>query len=173
MAAPARLNSDKTAAQTMHDMRELVTAWTRDAGSDVIGAWDVPHPAQIGGRDATIRIQLRGKDVVVRAYELPTYALNLRACYLALESMRLNERRGIGDVVREAYAQIAAPVAKRDPYDMLGVLRSMELEDIEAVWKRALHRVHPDVYKGDDATQRTAELNEAIAIIRREKAGAA
>ena len=94
---------------------------------------------------------------------------NLRALYLGLESMRMNETRGIGDVVREMYLQLPAPSKGRDPYEVLGIRSDAPLEVIEASWRALAKRAHPDA-GGSDAAMK--EINAAWEKIKADRGAA-
>lgn len=111
------------------------------------------HPTSGASVPVTSKLQDRAVD-------------NFRVCYLALEAIRLNEARGIADVVREAYLSLPAPVRQRDPYEVLGVRSDTPLEDIEAMYRAKARRLHADV-GGSDAAMK--ELNTAIERIREER----
>lgn len=161
---------DRPAKDTRDDLEHAISIWNRDAGAKVVGAWDMPPSTTIGGREALVRFQLRGEEVLLRCDSQKTYTQNLRCCYLALDAMRLNERRGIADTMRQAYAQLAAPAVQRDPYEVLGVRSDMALEDIEDLYAIKIKRVHPDLNPDDpDAQRKTSELNDAIERIRVER----
>ena len=93
-------------------------------------------------------------------------AQNLRVLYLAAEAIRMNEVRGIGGILRDAYLQLAAPLTERDPYEVLGVRSDVGLEEIEAVYKVKARRLHPDQGGDPDAMR---ELNVAMDRIRDER----
>ncbi len=89
---------------------------------------------------------------------------NLRVLYLAIEAMRLNERRGISDVLESAYLQLAAPTQGRDPYEILEIRPDASLEVAEAVYKAKVRNIHPD--RGG-STEHMKALNRAIDEIRK------
>ena len=91
---------------------------------------------------------------------------NLRVLALATEAMRMNEVRGIGRTIQDAYMQLAAPLAARDPYEVLQVRPDAAMEVIEAVYKSLAKKAHPDM--GGSTAQMT-ELNDAIERIRQER----
>lgn len=167
MAAAYRVNTEKPAQATIADIRHAVSIWNRDAGETAVSAFDVPPSPKVGGVEAVVRIELRGRPVEFRCGSQRTYSENLRCCFLALDSMRLNERRGIGEVMQTAYAMLSAPKAERDPYEVLGVRSNLDLEDIEAVWRSKVKRAHPDA---GGTAEAAAELNGAIERIRKERA---
>lgn len=123
-----------------------------------------------GRRDVTLRYTLPGEpEVVLQMAKQASAEDNLRVLYLAIEAMRLNEVRGIADVIREAYLALPAPAREADPYEVLGVVRTMDLEDIKAVWQSKLRRgAHPDV--GGNSADATA-LNKAWEAIRVDRSG--
>jgi hypothetical protein len=88
---------------------------------------------------------------------------NLRVLYLAVEAMRLNERRGISDVVASAYLQIAAPERAIDPYEVLDIRLGAPLEVAEAAYKAKMRNVHPDA---GGSVEEAKRLNTAITHIR-------
>lgn len=83
--------------------------------------------------------------------------------WLVLEAMRLNETRGIEDIVRQAYLALPAPSRERDPYEVLGVRPGAPAEVIEASYRALAKRLHPDV--GGSAEAMTA-LNAAWEAVR-------
>lgn len=93
---------------------------------------------------------------------------NLRVLFLAIESMRLNERRGIGEVLQQAYLQIAGPETKKTPWELLSIYPGSPIAVAEAAYKTAAAKAHPDVPGG--SMEKMKELNEAIALIREGKA---
>lgn len=161
---------DAPVQTTTRDIKHAIEIWNRDAGAQVVGAWDMPNPTKIGGAEALVRFQLRGEEVLLRCESQRTYSLNLRCCFLALDAMRLNERRGIADTLRQAYAALPAPAKQRDPYEVLGVRSDMSTDDIEDLYAIKIKRVHPDLNRDDpDAAKKAAELNDAIERIRKDR----
>lgn len=69
---------------------------------------------------------------------------NLRVLFLAVESLRMNESRGIVDVIKQAYAQIAAPMVQRDPYEVLGIRPDADDDIVKAAYRAASRRAHPE-----------------------------
>lgn len=80
--------------------------------------------------------------------------------------MRLNEKRGLGEVIQQAYLQLAAPEAPINPYELLGIRPDADLEVAEAAWKALMRRAHPDA---DGSEEQVKKLNAAIEQIRKEK----
>jgi hypothetical protein len=89
---------------------------------------------------------------------------NLRVLYLAIEAMRLNERRGIGDIVASASAQLAAPRDQDSPYTILGIPDGATLSVAEAAYRAKARQGHPDA--GGSAEQ-MKRLNSAITELRK------
>ena len=56
-----------------------------------------------------------------------------------------------------------------DYYEILGVARNANKEDIKKAYRRLAHKYHPDKTKGDD--KKFKELNEAYEILHDEKKG--
>ncbi|MEX2144497.1 MAG: molecular chaperone DnaJ [Anaerolineales bacterium] len=54
---------------------------------------------------------------------------------------------------------------KRDYYDILGVPRGAQPEDIKSAFRRLAREYHPDVNKDPSAEERFKELNEAYAVL--------
>lgn len=133
--------------------------WNDQATTIVIGANDFPAPVAIGTNEATCRFVLRNQPIEVRCATFPTYNINLKCVYLAIQQMRLNEARGIGDTMREAYLMLAPPPKTRDPYEILGVRPDSPEAVIEASFRALAKEYHPDGGHGDAA--KMAELNTA------------
>jgi curved DNA-binding protein len=57
--------------------------------------------------------------------------------------------------------------ASKDYYAVLGVLPSIEVTAIKAVYLALVKKYHPDVYSGEkaEAEQRTREINEAYGVL--------
>lgn len=176
-----RITTKKTWDQTLDDLAEQfrlwgVSSWTVDPvrPRHAINQWNNTEAL----RAVTLRYQLRDRDVVLTMSKQARAHDNLRVLYLAVEAMRLNEARGIAEVVASAYAQLppaggttpgTAMAETSDPYAVLGVERSYALDVIESIWKARLRAAHPDHGgKQEDA----ARLNAAMAAIRKEKQNA-
>jgi hypothetical protein len=89
---------------------------------------------------------------------------NLRVLFYTVQALRMNEVRGISEVMASAYLQIAAPVIDRDPYEVLGLPRGTALAVCEAQFKELAKQFHPD-RPGGSAEKMTA-LTKAIEEIR-------
>ena len=116
------------------------------------------------GPNGTPNLCENGKPVTLSMGNQKRAVDNLRVLFLAVESMRLNEKRGISDVVESAYLQLAAPAQAIDPYDVLEIREHASLEVAEAAYKAKVRRLHPDT-GGSDHQMKI--LNQAIEEIRR------
>lgn len=154
---------DNAPGQTRQRIIAEFKRW-RDQAEDpkTIGAFDFPLSRKIGGHEAAVRFELRGESVEMFVDKFDSYGINLTACYLAIQSMRLNEARGIGETLQRAYAALPAPERHRDPYEVLGVHSTMELEDIEVLYRSKARRL------GEGHAGLT-ELNVAMDRIREDK----
>ncbi len=160
-----RLRTDQTWSQTNRDLNETfrkwgVHRWESDSDGRRSSSWTLDRATRMAyvhwttadGRE--MRLEMADQDRPVDNY---------RVLYLAIEAMRLNEARGIGKVLQEAYAQLAAPKTAKDPFEVLGVRPDTSLDDIEAMFRIKAKKAHPDAGGSEQAM---AELNEAITAIR-------
>lgn len=140
-----------------------------------IHSWHITEPprkrlddyyASVEERTVTVRFELRGKPVVITMDKQRRAVDNLRVIYIAIEDMRMQERRGIAEIIENAYLQLSAPFVEQDPYDVLGLPRGTALPVCEAQYKELMKQAHPD--RGG-SNERTKILNEAIAKLRNEK----
>lgn len=99
-----------------------------------------------------------GREVELSMAKHPYYYQNIRVIYFAIEALRMNEERGLEELVRAAYGLLPAPVAEKDPYETLGVRPDAPLDVIEASYRALAKKAHPDL---GGSTQRMAELNAA------------
>lgn len=138
-------------AQTEDELGETFRKWGVDTwniergyrGQKVYGL----TPEQ---RRVTVKWQSPdGRPAALSCDEHDTPKENLRALYLGIESYRLNEYRGVGNIVAAAYAQLAAP-ASADPFSVLGVGRDASNDDVRAKWRELAQEHHPD-HGGDPA----------------------
>ena len=174
MMSNYRLWTDKSWLETHQDLAETFRLWG-------IKEWQVSSgirrqfadkPTQtIEQRAVALRyIHESGQEVLLIMDRQARAVDNLRVLYLALEAMRLNEKRGLGDVIQQAYLQLAAPRPQRDPYEVLGVRADADMEVVEAVYRARAKKAHPDA-GGSEELMKT--LNEAIDLIRQERRAAA
>lgn len=168
------LTTDKTWDETIKDLAETFRKWG-------IVRWLVEptRPARARNqyhdqqqRSVLVRYTKDGQETVLTMAKQDRAHDNLRVLYLAIEALRLNEARGIAEVVASAYAQLPPPgqtphaLPANDPYAVIGVDRHDSLEGIERVWKARLWEAHPD---HGGSQEKTAGLNAAMDAIRREK----
>lgn len=153
--------SPATEAKTVSEIQREFRKWNHDAQEEgeIISAYDFPVPKEIGSRAAVCRFVLRGQSIVVECASQPDYRRNIRAIYYAINSMRMNEKRGIADTIRKAYLQLEAPATERDPYEVLGVRPDTPVDDIKAMYRQKAKRLHPD--KGGQQSDEMKELNAA------------
>jgi hypothetical protein len=160
------LTTKKTWHQTMQELEAQMRLWG-------IKQWETNYPK--GARsealtqqeeDRTIKLTYNkhGKTVTLVMGKQNRAVDNLRVLYLAVMSMRLNEKRGISDVLESAYLQLAAPTQAIDPYELLEIRPDASLEVAEAVYKAKVRNLHPD--RGG-STEHMKALNRAIDEIRK------
>ncbi len=154
---------DNPVRETQKRITDEFYRW-RDQANDqaTVQRWDFPIPSKIGGQEAVVRFDLRGRDMEIRVDKFDKYGINLTAAFLAIQSMRLNEARGISETLQRAYALLPEPAGHRDPYEVLGVHSTMLLEDIEAVYRRRANRA-------GEGSPEILELNLAMERIREDK----
>jgi len=167
------LRTKKSWNDTMQEIRLTFERWGIERWTVFAGIPGQRRSTAYYQTEDQRRVELRyqhpsGQEVVLIKATEDRDVDNLRVLYLAVEAIRLNEVRGIGDVVREAYLQIAAPAKGRDPWEVLGVRPDTPLEDCEAMYRIKAKRLHPDTGNGDEAGMK--ELNAAIEKIRKEQA---
>jgi molecular chaperone DnaJ len=64
-------------------------------------------------------------------------------------------------------------MAKRDYYEILGVVRTASAEEIKRSYRKLVKKYHPDIYDGPDADVRIKEINEAYEVLGDEQKRAA
>jgi len=164
------LTTRKSWAETRAEFRETFRKWG-------INDWNIIAnltPTRAGNyyqredeRSVTLRYTSRGgQDVRLTMAKQARAVDNLRVLWLAVEAMRLNEARGIGEVLREAYAQLPAPANYCDPYEVLGVRPDADMADIDAVYRSRARRAHSDTGGSDEEMK---ELNAAMERIREDR----
>ena len=160
------LKTKKTWHETMQELEEQMRMWG-------ITQWETNYPK--GARseawlqqevDRTVKLTYNkhGKTVTLVMGKQDRAVDNLRVLFLAVEAMRLNERRGISDVLESAYLQLAAPKQVKDPYELLEIRPDASLEVAEAVYKAKVRNIHPD--RGG-STEHMKIFNKAIEEIRK------
>src|SRR4051812_3767800 len=124
------IRTNKTWHETLNELDDqmqlwAVTEWSVNQPSGARStAWEQSESARTvvltyvkGGRSVTLRMGEQGRAVD-----------NLRVLYLAIEAMRLNDRRGISDVIKTAYLQLDAAARRIDPYELLEIRPDASLE---------------------------------------------
>ena len=161
-----------TEARSRREIVTQLTRWNDDNrySAAVIGKYDFPVPEEVGSANATVRFELRGQRITVACDSQGTYQQNLRCVVFAVESMRMNEKRGIADTLAKAYLQLAAPPQHRDPYEILGLRPDADMEAVEAIYRHLARTRHPEAGGTEEAMK---ELNDARDRIREERDGAA
>jgi hypothetical protein len=168
MAREYTIRTNKTWAQTTNELEATMRDWgVVDWNTNYPrGArWEGHRDQSAEDRTVTVRYVKDGKTVNLSMGKQKRAAENLRVLYLAIESMRMNDRRGIGDLVQEAYVQIAGPTTKRSPYEVLGIYPGSPLMVAEAAYKAMCLTAHPDRGGSEDQMK---ELNQAIQQLREE-----
>ena len=158
------LHTTVTVFQTEHDLRDCFSKW---GVRDYVIDYNVPRAA-LGRttlsreeRAVTLRWIPRGKTakVVISMSAQDTVADNLRVLYLAVEAMRMNEKRGIDpELMRSAYMQIGA--ADDGVWTLLGIPPTADRAAIEAAYRERIKVAHPDAGGSDEAA---SALNAARA----------
>ncbi|MFG1364705.1 J domain-containing protein [Xanthobacter versatilis] len=111
-----------------------------------------------------IYFELQGRALVMAAIGFVRAEENMRSLALALEGLRQVERHGGGVMMERAFdgfAALPAPAAARPWRDVLGFnagCRPVTAEMIEAAYRSAMKRAHPDRGGSHEAA---AELNAA------------
>src|SRR4051812_17836764 len=159
------IHTDKSWQATMRELSDTMSKWG-------IKEWDTNYPkgARLEGmrqieEDRTVHLtyQKDGRPVNLTMGKQARAVDNLRVLYLAVEAMRLNEKRGLGEVIQQAYLQLAAPENAIDPYELLGVRPDADLEVAEAAYKVKARSAHIDAGGSEEQMKK---LNEAIGQIR-------
>lgn len=147
-------------------IREWDTNYPR--GSRLTGWYQSPED-----RTVTLRYKSKeGKEVILSMNSQDRAIDNLRVLWIAVEAIRMNEVRGIGGVLQEAYKQLSdgyEPVVIRGvpntPWELLEISPNASLEVAEAAYRARARKLHPDT---GDFEQQMKELNQAIEFIRKE-----
>lgn len=124
-------------------------------------SWAVGRPDQIGVTIVFKHKTQGERSITVSKFFVP--ANNIRALWLALEALRMNEQRGLDNVAREFYTALPAPATERDPWEVLGIRSDAAPEVIKAAYNALANKHHPD--KGG-TSQEMAEINKAYAKVK-------
>ncbi len=163
-----KLTTPVTWARTMEELGETFRLWrVRDWSVTPSRPYSRARYQPVEDRRVTLRYLANGQPEIVLTYDRQDRPEdNLRALYLSVESIRKNELRGIGDVVRDAYLQLAAPTTQRDPYEVMQIRPDAAPEIVHAAYRTLAKRYHPDA-NGD--AEKMTELNAAYERIRESK----
>lgn len=164
------VNTTKSWSATNNDLQIEFDRWG-------VKDWETNYPkgARFEGynqsetdRTVTIRYVKNGKEVKLTMGKQRRAIDNLRVLFLAIESMRLNEKRGIGEILESAYLQLSSgQTLKKTPWEILEIYPGSPIQIAEAAYKVKALKVHPDVGGSESQMQ---ELSEAITLIRENKA---
>lgn len=166
---PYKLSTRKTWSQTLDELADTMQKWG-------VKEWNVKptvaprkqYQSPIE-RTVTLTYTKAGQPVTLTMDKQARAEDNLRVLYLACEDMRLNDLCGIADVVAAAYSQELARVSQAPGqaaalYATLGVRMDADWDVIEAAYKAAVRKAHPDA---GGSHERMAELNAAMEQIRK------
>jgi hypothetical protein len=162
------LRTDKTWAETERALRETFRKWGV-AHFEILSSLRGVQAQRWNQSKAEAEVAVNflhpdsGANIPVASRDQDRAVDNFRVVYLALEAIRMNEARGIAEVVRDAYMALPAPVRERDPYEVLGVRPDAPLAIAEAAYREATKTAHPDKGGSNEAM---AELNAAIEKVR-------
>jgi len=165
------LNTPKTWNQTMRDITDCMKLWG-------ISQWDilVSHAPRSARRTeyseserlVTLVYTKDGKEIRLPMNKQKRPEDNLRALFLCIDSMRMNEKRGVGELVQSAYLQqLGAGEPQFDPYQELGIYPDQGLEIAEAVYRSMASKYHPDASPSGDV-EKFKRITRAIEMIRKE-----
>lgn len=152
-----------TWSQTIGDLEQTFASWG-------VTEWSVRPMRELDKRDhswgepatVTVKYIRRGETVELSLAKHPYYRQNLRILYLAIEAMRLNEVRGLDEILRDAYLQLAAPRRQRDPWEILGLRPDADEDAIDAVYRAKAKRLHPDAGGSAEAFRELQEAYDAV-----------
>lgn len=141
-----------------------VTEWKTDYPT---GARSENFNQSDEARTVTLTYKKDGQTFTLKMGKQARAVENLRVLYIAVDAIRMNERRGIGELMASVYLQLAAGNEyKKSPYEVLGLSEGLPLTVYEAMYKDLALKRHPD--RGGSEKD-MLELNEAIKIIREDK----
>lgn len=161
-----RLSTDKPWSTLYGELQDEMNKWAHHRGKRMTYSVENQTAGRYRDRLVVLTYQHEGEPQIrLEMGKQATAQDNLRVLTLAIQSLRLNEVRGIADVVREAYIMLPAPAAKRDPYEVLGVRPDTDPDIVRAAYRAAAAKLHPDVEGGDAG--KMAELNAAYEEIKR------
>jgi hypothetical protein len=162
------LRTEKSWAETERELRTMFRKWNVEH-YEILSSLRGVQAARWNQRPEEAEVAINfihpvtGAQIPVTSRNQDRAVDNFRVCYLALEAIRMNEVRGIADVVREVYLSLPAPARERDPYEVLGIRSGEPIEIAEAAYRAKAKLLHPDTGGTADAM---AELNKAIEKVR-------
>ena len=162
------MNTTWDAARSRAAIRDELDKWNPTYGTEVVDLDTIDFPK--AGREvkkAAVHFALRGVNIKIECDSQWTYKQNIRCVAYAVNAMRMNEKRGIGDTMRKAYLQLEAPKEQRDPYEILQVRPDASQIVLDAAYKAQANVRHPDKGGTKELMQ---ELNDAHERIRVERA---
>jgi hypothetical protein len=98
----------------------------------------------------TVTYEVNGREVVLKMGKHPYYYQNLRVVYMAIDAVRMDEERGLTELVRDAMALGAPPSGEREPIRVLGLRPGATAADIDLAYKVLANRWHPDKEGGNE-----------------------
>ena len=157
---------DKTRAQIRHQF----ALWDIDASEfEIIWEEDRSSGRIIRRPGAKVRYMRGGQWQEVACFGFPNRAMNLRQCFLLLESLRIAEQHGVqyqGLTFTKDLATTTGESARRetllDAYDILGVSPDDPIELVKSVYTKKCQFYHPD--KGGDP-EKFKKLTNAYELI--------
>ena len=132
-----KITTQKSWSATTRELDEQFRLWG-------VTNWDTNYPrgARLEGfnqteqdRTVTLKFTKNEKQVSLSMAKQNRAVDNLRVLYLAVEAMRLNEKRGVGELLESAYLQIAGPEAEKLPHEILGISEDSAIEVAEAAFR--------------------------------------
>ncbi|KKM69235.1 hypothetical protein LCGC14_1452850 [marine sediment metagenome] len=160
------IQTDKTVAQTLADLRKVFSAWA-------IEDWE-PVPME-QGPGYKVRYYRNKTWTEVGSFNQPTKSMNLRVCFQVVDNLRRWEARGVTGLIQTGGGSSAAFMGgalvatndiERESYEeacaTLGVEAGASVEEIKRVFQVKVQFAHPD--KGGDP-ERFKRLNKAYEYI--------
>jgi hypothetical protein len=162
-----KLSTDKSWAETERAVRDTFRKWGVLHYEILSSRRGVQAQSWNQGKaEAEVAVNfihpVSGTQIPVQSKDQDRAVDNFRVCYLALEAIRLNEARGISDVVREAYLALPAPVKQRDPWEVLGLRSDAVPQVIEATYRALAKSRHPDAGGTAEAFREVQEAYERV-----------